>query len=88
MSEEIKRETGSKSVVLKQLDLCSLASIRKFAREINAEENRLDILINNAGAQSKDKVLTADNMETNFQSNHFGPFLLTNLLLGNQFNII
>jgi len=79
--EEIKRETGSTSVVLKQLDLSSLTSIRKFAKEINSEESRLDVLVNNAGAATNEKVLTADKLETNFQSNHFGPFLLTNLLL-------
>ena len=84
LSEEIKRETGSNSVSLKQLDLCSLASIRKFAKEINEEENRLDILVNNAGAQGREKIMTADEMESNFQANHFGPFLLTNLLLGNN----
>jgi NAD(P)-dependent dehydrogenase (short-subunit alcohol dehydrogenase family) len=73
--------------VLKQLDLSSLTSVRKFCREIKAEESRLDILINNAGAATVEKVITADKLETNMQANHFGPFLLTNLLLGNMTNI-
>jgi NAD(P)-dependent dehydrogenase (short-subunit alcohol dehydrogenase family) len=70
-------------VGLKRLDLSSLSSVRNFCQEIYAEESRLDILINNAGAATIEKVITADELETNMQANHFGPFLLTNLLLGN-----
>jgi len=77
----IKRETGNTNISVKSLDLTSLSSVRKFASEIKSEEEKIDILINNAGAATRTKVITKDKMEANFQANHFGPFLLTNLLL-------
>ena len=46
---EICKETGSNNLVVRKLDLASLASIRAFAEKIKAEETRLDILVNNAG---------------------------------------
>ena len=56
--------------------------MRKFAADILKSEPRLDILINNAGCAAYIKKLTEDGLEYQMQSNHFGHFLLTNLLLG------
>ena len=69
-------------MLVRQLDLASLKSVRKFAAEILTSELRLDILINNAGCATIEKKLTEDGLEVQMQSNHFGHFLLTNLLLG------
>jgi len=80
--EEIERDAGGKSVSLKHLDLTSLDSVRKFCKEIISEESRLDILVNNAGLSLIEKEMTKDNLEACMQTNHFGPFLLTHLLLG------
>jgi len=87
LTEEVQRETGSKALVLKQLDLTSLDSVRKFCKEIIAEEPRLDILVNNAGLSVTGKNLTKDKMEVCMQTNHFSPFLLTHLLLGKFSNL-
>ncbi|KAM9419578.1 retinol dehydrogenase 11-like isoform 2-T2 [Salvelinus alpinus] len=46
---EIRSSTGNTNVVVQQLNLASLGSVRQFAREFIATETRLDILINNAG---------------------------------------
>ena len=45
----ITNVTGSKDVTIKHLDLASLKSVRSFAEDINKNEKKLDILINNAG---------------------------------------
>ena len=78
---DVRRESGSSNVHFHQLDLSSLASIKKFAKEILSEESRIDILINNAGVMYCAFGKTEDGFETQFGVNHLGHFLLTNLLL-------
>lgn len=48
-AEEIRRATGNGNVVVRHLDLASVCSIRQFSREFLHSEDRLDVLINNAG---------------------------------------
>ncbi|KAK3765414.1 hypothetical protein RRG08_000337 [Elysia crispata] len=79
--KEIVEETRSEQIVVKELDLGSLESVQKFAKEFNETESRLDILINNAGVMACPKALTKDGLEMQIGTNHFGHFLLTNLLL-------
>lgn len=81
VAAEIGGETGVMPVCM-QLDLCSFKSIRRFAEQITEREKRLDVLINNAGKIAPPKKTeTDDGFESTFQTNHLGPFLLTNLLL-------
>lgn len=79
--DQIIAATGNQDVHYRSLDLASLTSVRKFADDFNNTENRLDILINNAGVAEGDNVKTEDGLQLGMQINHFGPFLLTNLLL-------
>lgn len=79
--DEIISNTGNKNVVLYHLDLSSLKSVRQFAKEIIKTERRLDVLVNNAGVGGTPNKKTADGLHLLMQINHFGPFLLTNLLL-------
>ena len=78
--QDIRNVTKNGQLVVKQVDMASFASIRNFAKEILVEENRLDILINNAGVMSFPFSTTEDGFETQFGVNHLGHFLLTNLL--------
>ena len=79
---DIVEKTGSKNVVLKQLDLASLKSIREFAENINKNEPHLHVLINNAGVMLIPELTkTEDGFEMQMGVNHLGHFLLTNLLL-------
>ncbi|XP_066282243.1 retinol dehydrogenase 12-like [Branchiostoma lanceolatum] len=80
-ADDIRRSTGNGNVVVQELDLASLASIRAFARRITDSESRLDILINNAGISLCPHWTTKDGFEMTFGVNHLGHFLLTNLLL-------
>jgi len=79
--DEIVKQTENDRVEVHHLDLTSLASIRKFAENIINTEPRVDILINNAGATGLGNKQTADNLQIGMQVNHFGPFLLTCLLV-------
>lgn len=78
--EEIKNATQNNNLHYLKLDLGSLASIREFSQKFHELETRLDILICNAGVLSPLEK-TSDGFEMNMGVNHFGHFLLTNLLL-------
>ncbi|XP_006981518.1 retinol dehydrogenase 14 [Peromyscus maniculatus bairdii] len=74
--------TTEGQLVVKELDLASLRSVRAFCQELLQEEPRLDVLINNAGIFQCPYMKTEDGFEMQFGVNHLGHFLLTNLLLG------
>ncbi|KAL7393868.1 hypothetical protein ABVT39_017177 [Epinephelus coioides] len=80
-AEEIRQSTGNGNVVIRHLDLASLYSVRQFAKDFLDTEDRLDILINNAGVMMCPRWLTEDGFETQLAVNHLGHFLLTNMLL-------
>ncbi|XP_078310140.1 retinol dehydrogenase 13-like [Crassostrea virginica] len=79
--DKIVQLTGNSNVVCRQVDISVMSSIRKFVNVIKKEEERVDILINNAGVVTLEKIFTEEGLELTFATNHFGPFLLTNLLL-------
>lgn len=81
-AQEIFEET-QRPVVVKHLDLASFKSVREFASDITQTEERLDVLINNAGMihDSNTVALTEDGYEICFQSNYLSHCLLTFLLL-------
>ena len=53
-----------------RLDLGSLASIEAFAKELAAQEPRLDLLCNNAGVMMPPLGHTEDGFETQLGTNH------------------
>ncbi|CAL7939262.1 unnamed protein product [Xylocopa violacea] len=83
LKDELVKESGNNNIVVRKLDLSSLSSVREFAQQINREESRLDVLIHNAGtAEVFRKKITEDGLEMTMATNHYGPFLLTHLLIG------
>jgi retinol dehydrogenase-11 len=80
--KKIIRETGNEDVVVKLVDMASFESVRAFAKEINETEDRLDVLVNNAGMMGTGDKKSSDGVPLVMQVNHFSSFLLTNLLLG------
>ncbi|XP_042865463.1 retinol dehydrogenase 13-like [Penaeus japonicus] len=81
LAEEIREKTGNKEVEVRVLDISDFDSVREFAREFKKTEKRLDVLINNAGVGIPDKRMTKQGFELTMATNHYGHFLLTNLLL-------
>ncbi|KAM9320825.1 retinol dehydrogenase 14 [Gastrophryne carolinensis] len=82
-ARQLRHETGdSGEIVIRELDLASLRSVRSFCLQITKEEPRLDVLINNAGVFQCPYTKTEDGFEMQFGVNHLGHFLLTHLLLG------
>jgi len=80
VGSEIQSETGHKVFVVR-CDLASLESVRECAAEIKSRYTRLDLLINNAGVADLTEQRTADGFELQIGVNHFGHFLLTELLV-------
>lgn len=52
-AEEITSSTGNKEVIVVHLDLASFSSVRKCAQKVMETEDKLDVLINNAGIFGK-----------------------------------
>ncbi len=79
---EIEAASGGRGrLEVREIDLGSFASIRAFAEKADADLARIDVLINNAGIFPQKLEKTAEGFESQMGVNHFGSFLLTNLLL-------
>jgi retinol dehydrogenase 14 len=78
---DIRRASGNDNVECVPLDLASLASVRSCADELLDRLDEIHVLDLNAGGVLSRRVETVDGFETQFQSNHLGHFLLSQLLL-------
>jgi NAD(P)-dependent dehydrogenase (short-subunit alcohol dehydrogenase family) len=76
---EIRASNPGAELEVRKLDLSSLDSVRAFAEGF--EEDRIDLLINNAGVMVPPYTKTADGFELQLATNHLGHFALTGLLL-------
>ncbi|EUA30560.1 short chain dehydrogenase family protein [Mycobacterium xenopi 4042] len=63
-------------VAVRYLDLADLASVRKFADQVDF----VDVLVNNAGVLGLPLTRTTDGFEAHMGTNHLGHFALTCLL--------
>jgi len=79
-------EIPASAVRLIEIDLGSLASVRRFVRDFNAAGLPLDALVCNAAVYLpllKEPGRSPEGYEISVATNHFGHFLLANLLLDN-----
>ena len=76
---ELGAEVPEARLRVAELDLSSLASVRRFAGA--PEIGEVALLINNAGIMMTPQEKTADRFELQFGTNHLGHFALTGLLL-------
>ncbi|KAI3468717.1 hypothetical protein Pfo_025380 [Paulownia fortunei] len=81
VKDTMLKDIPAAKIDVMELDLSSLASVRKFASAYISLGIPLNILINNAGVMVSQFLLSKDNIELQFATNHLGHFLLTNLLL-------
>jgi NAD(P)-dependent dehydrogenase (short-subunit alcohol dehydrogenase family) len=79
--KKLRAESSSDKVDGLVGDLSSQEEVRNLADEFKRVCDRLDILINNAGAIYLRRSLSRDGVEMTFAVNHLAPFLLTNLLM-------
>ncbi|KAK8470323.1 hypothetical protein PHAVU_004G112900 [Phaseolus vulgaris] len=70
VKEAILKEIPIAKVDAMELDLSSMASVRKFASEFISSALPLNILINNAGIFGTPFMLSEDNIELQFATNH------------------
>ncbi len=80
-AEAVRAEAAGARVDTRIADLSLMAEVRKLAAEVEAAYDRLDVLINNAGAFFNSYQTTSEGLEMTFALNHLNYFLLTNLLL-------
>lgn len=78
---ELKQTTGNPNIELLLADLSSMKEVRALADAFKAKHDRLDVLVNNAGAIYDSRQVTVDGYERTFATNHLAYFLLTSLLL-------
>ena len=78
--KEMTTIAGNPNVSAVQADFSSLAEVKVMAEVLLEEQRQIDVLINNAGLYSRQRVLTVDGFETTFAVNHLAHFYLTLLL--------
>ncbi|RKU45315.1 hypothetical protein DL546_007243 [Coniochaeta pulveracea] len=79
--EDVKNHAPDAPIVPLDLDLTSFESIKKAARTFANQEERLDVLMLNAGIMAVPNATTKEGYEIQFGTNHVGHALLTKLLM-------
>jgi NAD(P)-dependent dehydrogenase (short-subunit alcohol dehydrogenase family) len=83
---EVREATGNERTRHYLADFSSLDEVRRLGEAVAAEEERLDVLVNNAGIgagarRERERALSRDGHELRLQVNYLAGFLLTHLLL-------
>ncbi|CCF53322.1 hypothetical protein NDA11_001422 [Ustilago hordei] len=84
--QKIKQQVPDADIHFLQLDLTELAAVRKAADDFVSREQRLDILLNNAGVMATPYTFTKDGLELQVGTNVVGHYLFTMLLLPTLYN--
>jgi NAD(P)-dependent dehydrogenase (short-subunit alcohol dehydrogenase family) len=79
--EEVRTQTGSDRLRYYLADFSSLGEVRELARRILSDEERMDVLVNNAGIIVRERKESEDGYELTFAVNYLSHFLLTRLLM-------
>lgn len=76
----IKTQTGNDKLNYLAGDLSNMAQVRAVAEQFLSQYDRLDVLVNNAGAVFATRQTSADGYEMTMALNHLNYFYLTKLL--------
>ena len=79
--EALRSQTGGEKATSYLADLSSLAAVRDLAERILFEQDRLDVLVNNAGIIARERKESENGYELTVAINYLSRFLLTRLLL-------
>ncbi|HVF77137.1 MAG TPA: SDR family NAD(P)-dependent oxidoreductase [Solirubrobacteraceae bacterium] len=80
-SAEIRNHGAPAEPAILTLDASSRSSIKEFAREFGRRYDRLDVLVNNAGVLSPQRITSVDGVELTLATNVIGYYLMTRELL-------
>jgi NAD(P)-dependent dehydrogenase (short-subunit alcohol dehydrogenase family) len=78
--KRMKAISSGGELIYGHLDLANLSSVKEFAEKVIASENRLDLLVNNAGVMIPPPSKSEDGFELQFGVNFIGHFALTGYL--------
>jgi len=81
LAREIQARTGSRRVQVVVADLAVQADVRRAAAEVTAGHRVVHLLVNNAGAHYRHRLLSADGIEMHLAVDHLAGFSLTAQLL-------
>lgn len=79
--EALLRERSDLQIEVRDIDLASFISVCVFAETLAADEEHVDLLMNNAGTMETGYHRTGDGYERTVQVNYMGHYLLTRKLL-------
>lgn len=79
--EEIRKAAPGAQLDVLRGDLSIMREVRRLAAEFKQRYDRLDVLVNNAGAIYMKRETTAEGLERTFATNHLAYFVLTMELL-------
>lgn len=80
--KSLTNETNNKKISFLQADLSSISETSSLKEKL--ANNKIDVLINNAGALFYSRLESVDGIEKTFALNHLSYFILSNLLLKNK----
>ena len=79
--ETIISYSGNENLDFFECDLSLVKNVKSLSEQIKQKYNKVDVLLNNAGAANKKKIITSEGLEKTFATNQMNYFVLSTELL-------